>query len=393
MKRFAIAAASLLALAACGGADTPAEGRAEFAAKAKGDIVIAAAWPWKAHPDIRFGEGMEMALDEVNAAGGIGGRKLRLLREDDQESVDEGLMVAQRIARNPEVVAVIGHLQSFVTVPAAATYDQAGVILISPVSTSPELTAPGYRHVFRMVNTDPQMGREMADEAAQRGYRNVAVYHVRNSYGYALAQAFSTQAQKNGLAVAAQASYEADQAPGGRGFAATLERWKLLGNLDAVFVAGEVPLAGELIAQIRRAGITIPILGTDAMSTPELLSTGGPATEGTIVPTFFHPDENRPAVRRFVEAFRARYKAEPDPGSALGYDAVRVLAEAMRRANTSSPAVVADTMRGLRGFEGVTGAFSFGPNGDLATPRVVKAVVRNGRFAFLPHAAAPAPAR
>src|SRR5712692_4610381 len=99
-------------LSACRGNESPSEERAFRAASARGDIVVAAAWPWALRKEIRYGDGLDMAVNEINAQGGIGGRRLRLARFDDKESVDAGLSVAQRIAADLDIVAVIGHLQS-----------------------------------------------------------------------------------------------------------------------------------------------------------------------------------------------------------------------------------------------------------------------------------------
>jgi branched-chain amino acid transport system substrate-binding protein len=383
-----LAAAALLPLAACVGKRTPAEQREARASSKEGDIVLAAVWPWATRKEIRFGEGVDLAVEEINAAGGIGGRKLKVLREDDHESVNDGLMVAQKVSQDANVVAVIGHLQSFVTVPAAATYEAAGVVLVSPVSTDPDLTAKGYRHVFRVVNTNAQTGAQMADFAAGRGYRHVAIYYVDNSYGHTLAQAFEEEGAQRGVQVAARAAYDPDQDMNGRGFQPTLQQWKQL-QPDAIFVAGEVPLAGRLIAEIREAGITAPVLGTDAMASPSLISVGGKAVEGTVVPTFFDPAEESPVSRRFVQAFQKRYGVLPDAGSALGYDAVNVIARGLRQAGSTSPAALADAIRRIQGMEGTTGTFSYRDNGDLSGRQMVLTVVRNGRFEYLP-AGAPA---
>ncbi|HWK90295.1 MAG TPA: ABC transporter substrate-binding protein, partial [Longimicrobium sp.] len=352
----------------------------------------AVAWPWEARKEVRFGEGVDLAVEQVNAAGGVGGRRLRIERHDDQESVNEGRLVAQRIAQDPRVMAVIGHLQSYVSVPAASVYDLGGLLQLSPASTDAGLTSGSFPRVFRGTFTDADVGRAMADYAARRGYRRIAIYYVRTGYGRALANAFEERAVADGLAIVARASYDAGQGSGdARSLAPTLREWPQL-DLDAVFLAGEVPLAGALIRQMRELGIRAPVLGGDAMSSPALITVGGPAVEGTVVASSFHPREPRPEVRRFVAEFRARYGVDPDPGSALGYDAVRLLAHAMARAGTAAPAQVAAALHGVRGWPGVTGAFTFDEHGNLSGRRSLKMVVRGGRFEYLPETAADAAA-
>ncbi|GJG89785.1 branched-chain amino acid ABC transporter substrate-binding protein [Gemmatimonadetes bacterium T265] len=378
------AAALLAAVASVLGAacrtSSPAEQRA---ARTTGDVVIAVAWPWAAHPEIRFGQGLDMAAAEVNASGGIGGRRLRLSRVDDRESVDSGRLVAQRLGNDPEVAAVIGHLQSYVTVPAAAAYDEAGLVLVSPTASDPELTSHAYTRVFRATFTNRTVGRHMAEYAAAHGYRRVAIYYTRDDYGRGLSNAFEERANELGVTTAARQSYD----PGGQStkqtFLSTFEAWHDV-DFDALFVAGEVPSAGTLIAQARKAGIAVPVIGVDAMSSPELMSVGGRDVEGTVVPTVFHVSEPRTEVRRFTAAFVRRYATEPDAGSALGYDAVWLLARAMRQAHSSDPAAVARVLHALKGIPGVTGAFSFDSTGDLEDRPLVKTVVQNGQFVYLP---------
>lgn len=384
-------------LAACGGSGTPAEERARKAAENEGDVVVAVVWPWEARKEIRFGEGLDLAVEEINARGGINGRTLRLLREDDRGSVNEGRLVAQRLAENTDVVAVIGHLHSYVTVPAAAIYDLSGLVMLSPASTDAELTSKGYERVFRGIFTDRDTGRQMADYAASQGFRRIGIYYVRNDYGRALANAFEERASGAGLSIAARASYDDSQAPTERSFANTLEEWTQM-ELDAIFVAGQVPHAGHLVREIRRHGIQVPILGGDAMSSPALVQIGGEAAEGTVVISPFHATEPRPEVQRFTAAFAKRFSTDPDPGSALGYDAIRILAHAMERAGSADPEKVAPALRGLRDWGGVTGSFTFDSRGDLKERRLVKLVVRNGEFEYLPDpvlsdAGAPAVAR
>lgn len=388
MRALRVPALLALAGAACSTEHDPAAERVRRAENGDGDLVVGAAWPWEARGRLLYGQGMDLAVEEVNRAGGIHGRRLRILREDDRESVNEGSLVAQRFANNPDVVAVIGHLQSYVTVPAAAVYELAGVPLLAPAATDPELTRRGYRHVFRGTFTDAQAGRRMAEYAAARGYRRTAIYYVRNPYGRSLANAFEERADELGVAVAARRSYDPNGESGHRGAAQTAAEWRSL-QLDAVFVAGEVPHAAVFVAELRRQGITAPVLGGDALGIPDLFTVGGAAVEGMVVASAFHPEDRRPEVRRFVEAFRDRYGTPPDAAAALGYDAVRVLAQAMGRAPSPTPERISDALRSTRGWQGVTGTFSFDDAGDLTDKPVRKVVARGDRWRYLDEEAVP----
>jgi branched-chain amino acid transport system substrate-binding protein len=385
----ALSLAVLIIGGACGPSGSPAAGRVARAERGVGDVVVGVAWPWMARKEVRYGEGLDMAVDEINSAGGVLGRRIVLLRADDRESVDEGELVAQRLANDPDVIAVIGHLQSYVSVPASAIYDLSGLLMIAPTATDPELTAHGYSRVFRATFTDTEVGRQMADYAARRGYERIGIYYIRSDYGRNLANAFEERANDLGLLVPVRQSYEPSDPAGSDSFGPALRGWSDVG-LDAVFLAGEVPSAARAIVAAREEGIAVPIIGGDAMSSGELISVAGHAAEGTVVATAFHADEPRPEVRRFTDAFEKRYGAPPDAGSALGYDVIRLLAAAIERAGTALPDSVASALHSLRDWKGVTGSFTFDSAGNLVGRSIAKMVVRDGAFEYLPDSAAPA---
>lgn len=382
-SRLSLALAAYILIAACA-PKSIADQRVERAHVASSDIVVGVAWPWAARHEMRFGDGIDMAVAEINGAGGINGRQLRIERSDDHESADEGRRIAQRFGADPNVVAVIGHLQSYVTVPAAAIYDNGGVVLLAPAATDPALTAQGYQHVFRGSFTDKAAGHEMAAYAARHGYRRIAIEYVRSPYGRDLANAFEEFAADRKLQVLARQSYGADGVSEDT-FDTVLHEWSTLG-LDAIFLAGEVPSAAYFVKAARRHGLLMPILGGDALGSPALLAIAGAAAEQTVVPSVFHPDEPRAEVQRFTSEFQRRYGAVPDAGSALGYDAVRLLAAAMRQGRSTMPDSIGAALHALRGWRGVTGSFTFDAAGDVVNKPLVKMIVKDGRFAYLPDA-------
>lgn len=374
---------ALLIIVACRTSRSPAEERTVRARQGMGDIVTGVAWPWAARREVRYSEGLEMAVDEINGSGGVQGRHIRLRREDDHESVDEGELVAQRLANDPDVVAVIGHLQSYVSVPASAIYDLSGLVMLAPTATDPELTAHGYLRVFRATFTDEEVGRQMAEYAARQGYERIGIYYIRSDYGRNLANAFEERANDLGLSIPVRQSYEPNDPAGGASFGPVLRGWRDAG-LDAIFLAGEVPSAARVIVAARGEGLTIPILGGDAMSSPELITVGGSAAEGTVVATAFHPDEPRPEVRRFTAAFEKRYGVAPDAGSALGYDVIHLLADAILRSGSAVPDSIAKALHSLHDWRGVTGSFTFDSAGNLVGRPIAKMVVSGGKFVYLP---------
>ena len=376
-------AAGLLALAlttsACG-PDSPATLRAERAAQPEGDLVVGVAWPWEARTAGLYAEGLDMAVDEVNAAGGVLGRPLRLVKEDDGESVDGGRLVAQRLADDPDVVAVIGHLNSHVSIPAADIYERGGLLMLTPASTAPELTRRGYERVFRSVHDDEDVGRQMVDLAAENGWQRVYIVYVRTAYGEGLATAFEGAAAGQRVDVVGRAAYGAD----GSGLEAVVEdvrQTRDARGVDAVFLAGVPPEAGAAIAALRAGAVGAPIFGGDALDTVELVESAGGAAEGVYVASVFHPDDPRAESQAFRQSFEARYGQPPDSWAARGYEAVRVLVQGIEAAGSAAPADVAAALR-ESGVAGITGPFGFDDKGDVVGKRLVTAVVRGGRFEY-----------
>lgn len=381
---FSASAASLLALtllvSACG-PDDPAALRAERAARTDGDLVIGAAWPWSGRTAGLYAEGLDMAVAEINAAGGVLGRPLRLQKEDDGESVDGGRLVAQRFAENPDVVAVIGHLNSHISIPAAEIYERGGLLMLTPASTAPALTRRGFHHVFRSVHDDEAVGRQMTELAAANGWRRVFVVYVRTEYGEGLASAFESAAMDQRIQVVGRSAYGAD----GSGLESVVDDVRRTGavrGVDAVFLAGVPPEAGQAIAALRRGGVAAPVFGGEALDTVEMVESARGAAEGVYVASVFHPDDPHPDAQAFRQAFEARYHRAPDSWAARGYEAVQVLAQAMANAGSAMPDAVAEALRASEEVHGVTGAFTFDDKGDVVGKRLVTAIVRDGRLQY-----------
>ena len=379
---YSIAGLMLLVFTACEASRDPAQERIQLAEAGTGEIVIGAPWPWEARGGSSlYGEGMDLAVEKINADGGVRGRSLRIERIDDKESVNEGRLVAQLLANDPEVVAVIGHLQSYVTIPAATIYDGNGLVMIAPLSSSPKLTQQGYKRVFRTTFNDKQVGRQMAVFAHRRGYERVALLYVRNTYGRDLANAFEERAHELGLNVVERQSYTAAADRMKTSFGMVLRSWRDM-EFDAIFLASAVPEAGVFITQARATGIDVPLLGGDAMDNASLIEVGGEAAEGTIVASNFHVDDPRPVVQEFVQLFNEKTGQMPNRDAAAGYDAVRLLAHAIEQAGSTVPEAVTQALRTMAPWEGTTGVMAFDEKGDLADDILIAKVVRNGKFEY-----------
>jgi branched-chain amino acid transport system substrate-binding protein len=222
----------------------------------------------------------------------------------------------------------------------------------------------------------------MANVSLGRGYRRMAIYYMRDRYGRSLANAFEETFRNGGGEVVDRQSYDPSEAANPRQLDQLVEVWKGR-SLDAIFIAGEAPQAALVMVASNRASLKIPVLGGDALGTPELFAAGEAAVEGATLVSPFHPDDPRPEVRQFDQAFQKRFGRRPDTAAALAYDSMRVLAEGMKKASSTAPQDIAAGLHALSDWPGVTGAFAFAANGDLSNHPLVTVAARKGRFAFL----------
>lgn len=386
------ALAVVMVAAACGGGGhSAANERATRADAATGEIVIGAGGPMTG--DLaQFGQsmlnGINLAVEELNAAGGINGRRFRVEIGDDQAKASEGTLVAQRFAGNLDVVAVIGHFNSGISIPTSAIYDRFGLVQITPASTNPKYTQQGFRRAFRNIPNDDENGRQLAEFIGRQGWKRVVVYFANNAYGKGFADVVESRARELGVEILDRQAYDPDR---DEDFRPVLTRWKGL-SFDAVILAGENPKGAIIISQAREVGITKPFCGGDGIASNELWKIGGAAAEGTYVTSYFHPSDQRPEVVSFIKAFQAKYGQEPDVWAAQSYDAVRVLADAIRTAGSSNPEKVAAALHAVRDWPGVTGLHTFNEAGDVVGKKVLVTVVRNGSFALVSDSAPAAPA-
>jgi len=348
-----------------------------YSNRKEGDIVIGVAWPFSVENDL-FKEGVELAADEINTRGGINGRKVRLIEKDDEETVTGGMTVAQSFTEVPNLTAVIGHSVSFISTAAANIYENAGIVMLSPSATAPALTQKGYKYIFRNIPSDDEIARQLALYAAKQGHRRMVIYYSDDSYGIGLANSFEDHAQKAGIEIVDRFSYYADSRDLNRLYA----KWKAL-DFDGIFVAHYMPDGALFIADVAKASISVPFFAGDAMDTPELYRVAGKAAEGTVVGTIFNSQDPREEVKSFINNFNSKYGKMPTPYAAQGYDAVNLLAEAVKEAGSTSPAEVAQKLRTFKNRPGVAGFHTFTENGDDIGDLVVKKVVKNGQFEYI----------
>lgn len=325
-----------------------------------------------------FGEnsrlGAELAVREINAAGGINGRRLELRPLDDGGEGAKAIAVAERFYDDPAVLAVVGHASSDPLMEAAGVY-QRGLPAVGTSATSTEIAEAG-EWVFRVASSDSANAASLAAQAAGMG-RRAAILYSNDDYGRSLAQVFERSLSGTGVALVGRFPYLEEM----KDFTPYVRLLRERGA-EVVMVAGLEVGAATLIQQAHGAGWTPRFIGGDGLET---LVDMGPRYDGTMIGALYHPDMS-PAAQRFAQAFRAANgNREPDSSAATSYDAVQLLARALREGHTSRAAIRSylegvGREGGSPPLEGVAGPVAFDANGDPVGKPVALVRIQNGRF-------------
>jgi branched-chain amino acid transport system substrate-binding protein len=323
-------------------------------------------------------KGMLFAIEEINAAGGVLGKKLELITEDNQSKPGESATIAKKFVSRDKVVAILGDLTSSRTLEAAPVAQNAKIPLISPGATAPEVTAKG-NYIFRVCFVDSFQGAVMAKFGRQTLKLNkVAVLSsVASAQSVALAKIFRERFTELGGTIALEQKYS----EGDKDFRAQLTAMKAA-NVDGIYVPGFYTEAALICKQARDLGITVPLFGIDAWESSELLSIAGKAVEGCYFSTHYSAESNDPRVAAFNERFRKRWNEGSNAISALGYDSAMVLADAIKRAGTTDAAKLRDALAATKNYRGTTGTITFDAQRN-PTKSAVVLQVKNGQFVFV----------
>lgn len=310
--------------------------------------------------------GVRLALDERNAKGGIKGRKLELITLDDASKAAEAGNVVQRLISENKVIALIGEVASSSSLAGGKVAQQFGVPMITPSSTNRKVTL-GRDMVSRVCFVDEFQGYVVAKFARDQKMEKVAIlFDQSQAYSKGLAESFRDEFKGLGGTITTEQAYTGGDAD----VSAQLQSIKDAGA-DAVFLPGYYTDAGSIMRQARKKGITVPFLGGDGWDSSKLAEIGGDAVEGSYYSNHYSFDEQRPEVQEFVKKYEERFKVTPDGLAALGYDAARVLFDAMERAPSFGGKELAAAIAQTKDFAGVTGKITLDANRDAQKQAVI----------------------
>lgn len=339
-------------------------------------IRIGLAGPFSDEVGAPMRRAAELAVEEINATGGVGGRPLELVIKDDFGDPDSAVSVATQLV-DEDVVAVVGHVYSGTTLASAPVYNAARITQISPSSSSPLVTQAG-DYTFRVCPSDLQQGASLARYVAERlGYRRGTILYLNDEYGRGIRATFAREFSQLGGAIDAADPYLGDQPEVGP----FIERLVKRNTSQFVFLGGNRGEAEAILRIARARGVRVPFLGGDAL---EGLEEAGAVAEGTYISNAYLASFDTPQNRTFVAAYAAKFPTAPAPNqpAAATYDVLYLLRELLARTGTDPEAIraaVAAVGRDQPAFAGVTGEIAFDEQGDVPRQRVVIGQVKGGQ--------------
>jgi branched-chain amino acid transport system substrate-binding protein len=344
-----------------------------FAGAAQAQVKLGVAGPLTG-PNAAFGaqlkNGVDQAVEDLNAKGGILGQKITVLSGDDVSDPKQGVSVANKFVGDG-VKFVVGHFNSGVTIPASEVYQENGMLVITPSATNPKVTERGMWNVFRTCGRDDQQGAVAADYIAKNFKdKKVAIVHDKTTYGQGLADETKKALNAKGVK---EVLYEGINV-GEKDFSALVSKIKSAGA-DIVYWGGLHTEGGLIVRQMRDQGIKAPLMSGDGITSDEFATIGGPGVEGTLM-TFPPDPRNRAEAKEIVKKFEAK-KFNPEAYTLYSYAAVQVIAEAAEKAKSLDPKKVAETIRSGMTFKTVIGDLSYDKKGDITRPDYTVYVWKN----------------
>jgi branched-chain amino acid transport system substrate-binding protein len=320
--------------------------------------------------------GVEQAVEDINAAGGILGQKIVLSIGDDRADPKEGRSVANKFAADG-VKFVVGHFNSGVTIPASDVYLDYGMLEITPAATNPKVTDSGKWNVFRVCGRDDQQGIVAGALIVEKFKgKRVAFIHDKTTYGQGLAEETRKAINAKGLKEVMFEGVNKDD----KDFTALVSKIKSA-NPDLVYWGGLHDTGGLITRQMRDQGVKAPLMGGDGLADDEFAAIAGPGAEGTLM-TYSPDPRNNPKNKDIVELFRKKRGFEPQAYTLYSYAAVQIIKQAAEQAKSLDTKKIADVMHSGKVFDTVAGGIAFDKKGDVSSDGYLIAGKKKNRYAL-----------
>lgn len=335
------------------------------------EVVVGVCWPFAVNQD-GMAQGLELALDEINSQSLAGEKSIRLVIRDDAIDQQKGNRIAREFADTPNMSAVIGYYDDSLAVTSSPIFEVSRLLHLIIGANNTAITSHEFQYVVRTILSSDKIGQGLAQMSATRNYRKIALLWEEDAYGEDLAYQYKVSLDALGIQVAYEWSYSREMAD----FRRPVNEMKRV-DIDAIIFAGLEPWAGDFLNSARGVGLTAPIIGAFS-DTPEMRKHAGKALEGAMYFDFYNVDSPSPENRAFVEKFSARYGKKPDTWAAQGYDALYILAKAIKTTGSRNPLDLAYAIRYMNGWEGANGWYKFNSAGNLEDKPIFIYEIQNG---------------
>ncbi|GIM47072.1 branched chain amino acid ABC transporter substrate-binding protein [Collibacillus ludicampi] len=374
---FAVSLASMLMLTACGSGGSSA---GNSGGASGSEILIGVQTPTTGS-EAKMGQDMnnaiQLAADEINAKGGILGKKIKLVFADDASDPQTATAAANKLV-SQGVAAVVGGYSSGAVLPASGVYHNAGIPMVVTAANSAKIPAQGYKEIFLINGTTVHQAEAAADYMTKKlGAKRIALVHDNSAYAKDLAELTKKSVGQAGGQVVAFEAVNPDE----KDFTTLLTKLKNA-KPDATYWTAYYAAGGLLIKQFKQLGVPGAIGVGDGSNDKTLIDIAGKdAAEGTFVTTS-PTAEFIPGAKAFLDAYKTKYHADPGPYSALAYDGMRLLADAITRANSTDKAAIVKALKETKGFKALEGDIAFKDDNTLEKSNFIVLVVKNGTFAL-----------
>ena len=322
------------------------------------DVVVGVCWPFSVNQD-GMADGLQLALDEINAKNLAGGYTIRLIIRDDAFKSIRQKIIAREFVDNPEMSAVIGYYDDGPAIQASSIFESGRLLHLLIGANNTDMTSHGFNYINRTVLSSDRIAAKLAKLTTDHGYHKVAVLWEEDAYGEDLAYQYQVGLDQLNAQVVYQWSYSRKNVD----FRLLVNELKMI-DADMIFFSGIEPIAGDFLRAARKVGLKTPVLGA-FNNTPEMRTHAGTAYEGAIFFSFYNVHSPTPENQLFVKKFFARYGRNPDTWAAQSYDALHILAKAIKFTGSRNPLDLSYAIRYSDAYEGANGRYKFDRAGNL----------------------------
>lgn len=336
------------------------------------EIVVGVCWPFSVNQD-GMADGLQLALDEINSGNLAGGYTVRLVMRDDSFDLQKAKSIAVEFADTPDMSAVIGYYDDGPAVRASPIFESSQLLHLIVGANNTAMTLHGFRYIVRTTLSSNKIAQSLARLSKERGYRKIALIWEEDAYGEDLAYQYGVGLDNLNISVVYQWSYSRERAD----FRLPVNELKGI-DADIIFFSGLEPWAGDFLRKAHEVGLKIPIIGAFS-DTPEMRKRAGRGLEGAMFFEMYNVDSSSPENQSFVRKFRTRFGRNPDTWAAQGYDALHILAKAVKFTGSRNSLDLSYAIRYMEAWEGANGRYKFDGTGELEDKPVFLEIYQRGK--------------